>query len=149
MKKRRGRCGEYSVLMFRMLQALGYDTRWVVDWGDHCWAEVLVNGRWVHVDSCEAAVDEPSLYESWGKNMTFCVAYSLSPKAEAVDVTGTYCTDMKSARLRRGISSQQMNQLLQKATSILSTSNGTSADVTEECSLATTTEGLLKHYTMG
>ncbi len=116
--------------MVRMLQALGYVTRWVVDWGDHCWAEALVNGRWVHVDPCEGTVDEPSLYESHGKNLTFCVAYSLSPTAEAVDVTDTYCTDMKSARLRRGIiSSQQLNQLLQKATNILSTSNITGVDV--------------------
>ncbi len=118
--------------MVRMLQALGYVTRWVVDWGDHCWAETLVNGRWVHVDPCEAIVDEPSFYESNGKNLTFCVAYSLSPTAKAVDVTDAYCTDMKSARLRRGmISSQQLNQLLQKATNILSTSNITGADVTK------------------
>ncbi len=141
MKKRRGRCGEYSVLMFRMLQALGYDTRWVVDWGDHCWVEVLVNGRWLHVDPCEAVVDQPSLYESWNKNLTFCVAYSLNPTAEAVDVTCEYCTDMKSARLRRGISSKQMNQLLQKATNILNASNGTAmADVTDLASRGCYTE---------
>jgi transglutaminase-like putative cysteine protease len=32
---RRGRCGEYSVLVLHMLQALGYTARWVVDRDDH------------------------------------------------------------------------------------------------------------------
>ncbi|KAL7534591.1 hypothetical protein ACHAWF_004878, partial [Thalassiosira exigua] len=37
---RRGRCGEYSMLLYRMLRALGYDeVRWVVDWADHVWVE--------------------------------------------------------------------------------------------------------------
>ncbi len=113
-----------------MLKSLGYMTRWVVDWGDHCWVEVLVNDQWIHVDPCEAAVNESKLYESWGKNMTFCVAYSLSPKAETVDVTDTYCTDMKLAWLRRGIiSSQQINQVLQNATNILNTPNCTNVKV--------------------
>lgn len=32
---RRGRCGEYSILMLRILQELGYTARWVVDRDDH------------------------------------------------------------------------------------------------------------------
>lgn len=85
---RRGRCGEYSMLLFRMLRALGYaGVRWCVDWADHVWVEVwlgnggveedVVNhyGRWVHLDPCEAAVDAPLLYESWGKNQTYIVAF--------------------------------------------------------------------------
>jgi len=82
----RGRCGEYSMLLYRMLRVLGYDNvRWVVDWADHVWAEVWLggnsdntednNGRWVHLDPCEAAVDNPLLYESWGKNQTYIVAF--------------------------------------------------------------------------
>ena len=83
----RGRCGEYSMLLYRMLRVLGYENvRWVVDWADHVWAEVWLggssdntegsnNGRWVHLDPCEAAVDNPLLYESWGKNQTYIVAF--------------------------------------------------------------------------
>ncbi len=91
---KRGRCGEYSMLLYRMLRALGYDgVRWVVDWADHVWVEVWlgrgrtddacdrsdetlgVGGRWVHLDPCEASVDNPLLYESWGKNQTYIVAF--------------------------------------------------------------------------
>ncbi len=85
---RRGRCGEYSMLLYRMLRSLGYDKiRWVVDWADHVWVEVLLGdnvggksateeiGRWVHLDPCEAAVDNPLLYSSWGKNQTYLMAF--------------------------------------------------------------------------
>ena len=96
---KQGRCGEYSMLLYRMLRVLGYDKiRWVVDWSDHVWVEVWLgdavhksseNGRWVHLDPCEAAVDNPLLYESWGKNQTFIVAfhdpfYSSSREQETV-----------------------------------------------------------------
>ena len=95
IETKRGRCGEYSMLLYRILRVLGYrEIRWVVDWSDHVWVEVYlgvkiynnadsqlkldddnVNGRWVHLDPCEAAVDNPLLYESWGKNQTYIVAY--------------------------------------------------------------------------
>ena len=92
IETKRGRCGEYSMLLYRMLRVLGYhEIRWVVDWSDHVWVEVYLgvkyvntdddddddnnSGRWVHLDPCEAAVDNPLLYESWGKNQTYIVAY--------------------------------------------------------------------------
>ena len=31
--------------------------------------------RWVHADPCEAAIDEPLLYQAWGKNQTFIFAF--------------------------------------------------------------------------
>jgi len=40
LARRRGRCGEYDMLLFRTLRALGHRCRWVLDWGDHVWAEV-------------------------------------------------------------------------------------------------------------
>ena len=53
LETRRGRCGEYSVLMMRLLEALGYSCRWVVDWSDHVWVEARIGGNWVHIDPCE------------------------------------------------------------------------------------------------
>ena len=31
----RGRCGEYSMVFYHLMRALGYHTRWVCDWTDH------------------------------------------------------------------------------------------------------------------
>ena len=92
LEDRRGRCGEYSMLLFRFLRALGHEARWVVDWADHVWAEVLLTtttrttttregpnqyprSRWIHLDPCEAAVDENLIYEGWGKKQTYIMAF--------------------------------------------------------------------------
>lgn len=132
MESRRGRCGEYSVAALALLEALGWQARWVVDWADHVWVEVLVpcsaascddgpdkgsgeghtaaagegggggtataSGRWVHCDPCEAAVDEPLIYEGWGKNATFIFAFD---RENIVDVTNTYTSNATAARARR------------------------------------------------
>jgi hypothetical protein len=88
IQSRRGRCGEYSLLLYRFLRALNHDVRWIVDWSDHVWAEVLIDdnnerakdsttsdsARWVHLDPCESAVDEPLLYQGWGKKQTYIIA---------------------------------------------------------------------------
>lgn len=81
---RKGRCGEYSMLLFRFLRALQHECRWVVDWADHVWAEVLIENpsfghRWVHLDPCEAAVDENYLYQGWGKKQTYILGFYLPP----------------------------------------------------------------------
>ena len=113
IQSQRGRCGEYSLLLYRFLRALNHDARWVVDWADHVWAEVLIgNGttqenpkagtattnakgdsiqtpsadRWVHLDPCEAAVDNPLLYESWGKKQTYIVALYAPLRYQAMQV---------------------------------------------------------------
>mmetsp|Transcript_53 Transcript_53/g.133 ORF Transcript_53/g.133 Transcript_53/m.133 type:complete len:589 (+) Transcript_53:244-2010(+) len=76
LKHKRGRCGEYSMLLFRFLRAAGYEARWVVDWSDHVWSEVYLREKgWVHLDPCEAAVDEPLLYQKWGKEQTYIIAF--------------------------------------------------------------------------
>lgn len=98
----RGRCGEYSMLLFLFLRALNHECRWVVDWADHVWAEALIGDkgkqRWVHLDPCEASVDENLLYEGWGKKQTYILAFyapktktDLAPLIE--DVTHTYTSD--------------------------------------------------------
>jgi peptide-N4-(N-acetyl-beta-glucosaminyl)asparagine amidase len=59
---------------------------------------VRVGGRWVHLDPCEAAVDQPLLYQSWGKNQTYILAYS----ADGVeDVTLLYTSDHDAVGARR------------------------------------------------
>ncbi|CAN0091109.1 unnamed protein product [Ectocarpus sp. 8 AP-2014] len=116
LDNQRGRCGEYSVLMLRLLEALGYTCRWVVDWADHVWVEARVDRRWVHVDPCEAAVDEPLLYESWGKNQTYILAFS---PTEVVDVTETYTSDFEAAKARRDVDPETMAALLAEATETL------------------------------
>ncbi len=76
IEKGKGRCGEYSILLFRILRSFGIQSRWVVDWADHVWAEYLgADGTWVHVDPCEASINHPLLYEEWGKKQTFIVAF--------------------------------------------------------------------------
>jgi hypothetical protein len=54
------------------------------------WAEVLItstsstssndddnnnNNSWIHLDPCEAAVNQPLLYEEWGKQQVFIIAF--------------------------------------------------------------------------
>jgi len=106
----RGRCGEYSMVFYHLMRALGYPTRWVVDWTDHVWVEVLVGGCWVHIDPCEAAFNDKGMYIGWGKKHTYVVAFEraggqqLEDKdeqstVEFEDVTMDYADDMSAVRL--------------------------------------------------
>ena len=104
------------MLMMRLLQALGYSARWTADKADHVWTEVYFpsstasttattttsnisnnittdeegeKGSWVHVDPCEAAIDEPYIYQSWGKNQTYIFSYSVgqdTDDTQALDI---------------------------------------------------------------
>jgi len=134
---KRGRCGEYSMLLYRMLRALGYaNSRWVVDWADHVWADVwlgdqvgerIEGGRWVHLDPCEASVDNPLLYQGWGKNQT-CILGFYDPyvKDEAVgatgfplieDITSQYTSDeLSTIEERRGISKEFIQDSIHNCT---------------------------------
>jgi hypothetical protein len=105
LEHRRGRCGEYSMLLYRFLFALGHPSRWVVDWSDHVWAEIRLGGRWVHLDPCEAAVDQNLLYQGWGKKQTYILGFAAAtfggcsaddddaPTPLVEDITSTYTSD--------------------------------------------------------
>jgi hypothetical protein len=108
IENHRGRCGEYSMLLYRILRALNHDTRWVVDWADHVWAEIsLGNGkgelRWVHLDPCEAAVDENLIYQGWGKKQTFILGF-YAPCSSAAN-GGTNPKRISGFRLRKQLKS--------------------------------------------
>eukprot|EP01041_Mallomonas_annulata_P011195 gene11195-23385_t len=118
---KKGRCGEYSILMMYLLRNMGYTARWVVDWADHSFNEVCVdtvNGgnKWIHLDPCEAAVDEPLIYQSWGKNQTYILAFT---DDHVEDVTIRYTTDFISAEKRREVSSLEFDRAIAEARAIL------------------------------
>eukprot|EP00282_Hemiselmis_andersenii_P033194 CAMPEP_0169452028 /NCGR_PEP_ID=MMETSP1042-20121227/14009_1 /TAXON_ID=464988 /ORGANISM="Hemiselmis andersenii, Strain CCMP1180" /LENGTH=357 /DNA_ID=CAMNT_0009563973 /DNA_START=36 /DNA_END=1109 /DNA_ORIENTATION=+ len=112
----RGRCGEYSCLWYALGQALGYVTRWVVDWEDHVWIEVKVQGQWCHIDPCEAAFEDKLMYSGWGKKHTYVVAFS---REGVEDVTSDYCEDMEACRDRRDLTDRQFEAELDKARAAL------------------------------
>lgn len=118
LSTRKGRCGEYSIVMLKLLQRLGYNARWVVDWADHVWVEAFVGDAWVHVDPCEAAVDEPLLYQGWGKNQTYILAFT---DTSVEDVTAKYTTDMEAALKRRETTPDRIEEGIRAAEELLRT----------------------------
>lgn len=107
IQNQRGRCGEYSMLLYRLLRSLNHTVRWIIDYSDHVWVEILLpiqqenekhikvnhndvinrkklNGttdtdyrnkfQWTHLDPCEASVNEPLLYQGWGKKQSYILA---------------------------------------------------------------------------
>lgn len=69
------------------------------------WVEVKVASQWTHLDPCEASIGNPTLYEDWGKQPTFVLAFDHDLEGEAagsvVDVTDVYVRDAGGVRTRR------------------------------------------------
>lgn len=97
-----GRCGEWSILFGAILSSISMEARIVHDYLDHCWNEVLLDGKWSHVDSSLQYPDSfnnPHYYErNWKKQYAYVLAFS-SDRIE--DVTRTYTEQWDSVLLRR------------------------------------------------
>ncbi|BEI82098.1 hypothetical protein CcaverHIS002_0212580 [Cutaneotrichosporon cavernicola] len=101
MRAKVGRCGEFAQLFYIFLLALGLEARYVWNSEDHVWTEYWspTLQHWVHVDSCEAEVNKPLLYDrGWGKMQAYCLAFGA---AGAEDVTKVYVDDMAACLRRR------------------------------------------------
>ena len=78
------------------------------------------NSKRIHFDPCEAAIDEPLIYESWGKNQTYIISFPISncnsnngsgssssssssggSSGGVLDVTSHYTSNFTASILRR------------------------------------------------
>jgi peptide-N4-(N-acetyl-beta-glucosaminyl)asparagine amidase len=101
-KTRTGRCSEWSILFGAILNSVSTDARIVQDYLDHCWNEVLLDGKWIHVDSTldfPISLNHPYFYEqNWKKNYVYVLAFT-SDRIE--DVTQKYTEQWDDILARR------------------------------------------------
>lgn len=106
LETRRGRCGEWAQAFTAIAAAAGLEVRVAHDSTDHVWTEVWseMHQRWLHADSCEAACDEPLLYEKgWGKKLEYVVAVGVGSVS---DVTRRYTEKFDEVLGRRRVADE-------------------------------------------
>ena len=115
---RKGRCGEWCNVMHLLLRSLGRDTRYVWNSEDHVWNEIWSEDkqRWIHVDSCEAAFDNPQLYtDGWGKKMAYVIGFSVFG---ATDITRRYVRRPEMAIPRSIAREEDLDRVLKNLSAV-------------------------------
>ncbi|MDE1829401.1 MAG: hypothetical protein KGI25_03665 [Thaumarchaeota archaeon] len=99
---RYGRCGEWSILFGAVLSSVSVESRIAYDYLDHCWNEVFLDGKWIHVDSTfqyPHSFDNPRYYErNWNKQYVYVLAFS---PERVEDVTNRYTEKLNTVLSRR------------------------------------------------
>lgn len=118
LETRNGRCGEWNNCFCLCLRALGIRFRTVWNKEDHVWAEYYSEAlkRWVHLDSCEEAFDNPTLYnKGWGKKMSYALAFGIDG---CTDVSKRYVVEKDKALARDQIDENDLKNLLKVLTAL-------------------------------
>jgi hypothetical protein len=104
LKSGKGRCEEFAILYVSACLARGYEARLVVarqfynfwTYGEHGWAEVKVNGTWIHVDSSlgNGVWNEPLVYKSrhwsWAEQIGWTASVYAFEDGKVEDVSSSY-----------------------------------------------------------
>lgn len=110
---REGRCGEWNNCFILILKALSIQARYLWNAEDHVWCEYFSPKmkRWIHLDSCENAFDNPYLYnDGWNKKMSYVFAIN---DHYIVDVSDKYIKHNSPNKLPRNkTSSSSLQRIL-------------------------------------